>query len=210
MRRNTTNNLWSLPKSIYAGDTEIPIRTDFRVVLDLLTALSDPDMEGETKAETNEIKAMLMTEIMIPDCEKYITPENAMEVIQALSNFIDMDNDEISHGKPQPRVMDWEQDARLIIPAVNKVVGHDIRSDEYVHWWTFLAAYLEIGECTFSHILSLRQKKAKGKKLEKYEQDFIRENKNLVYLKERKTEQEEREDREEREALRRLIYGDRK
>ncbi len=96
------------------------------------------------------------------------------------------------------------------LPHSYKVVGHDVRGDEYMHWWTFLSGYLEIGECTFSHVISIRQKKAKGKKLEKWEQEFAKENKNLVYLKQRKSEEEERQDREEREALRRIIYGDRK
>lgn len=207
MPRNTTNNLWSLPQSVFVNDMEIPIRTDFRVVLDLLTAMSDPDMEGETKEETDEIKAMLMLEIMVPDY-KNLDSEIIMDVLKAISEFIDMNvEDEIDDSKPRPKTMDWQQDARLIIPAVNKVVGHEIRSEQYMHWWTFLSAYLEIGESTFSHILAIRQKKAKGKKLEKWELDFIRENKNLVLLKEKKTEEQKKRQEEENEALRRLIYG---
>jgi hypothetical protein len=36
--------------------------------------------------------------------------------------------------------------------------------------------YLAIGECSFSEIVSIRSKIAKGQKLEKYEQKFKREN----------------------------------
>ena len=48
---------------------------------------------------------------------------------------------------------------------------------QYLHWWTFLGAYMEIGESLFSQILSVRMKKAKGKKLEDWEREFYKENK---------------------------------
>ena len=101
--------------------------------------------------------------------------------------------------------MDWEQDATLIIPAVNRVVGREIRADKYMHWWTFLSSYMEIGECTFTHILSIRQKRATGKKLEKWEQDYIRDNKDVVLLKNKLTEQEKREREEDEKALKELL-----
>lgn len=211
MRRNTISSIWELPTSVYVDGYEIPIRTDFRAVLDLLTALDDPEMVGNTKAETEQIQALLMLEIMVPDYENVVPQNKVKDVLNAISDFIDMSvEEEIDTSKPHPKTMDWQQDARLIIPAVNKVVGHDIRTDQYVHWWSFLSAYLEIGESTFSHIISIRQKKAKGKKLEKWELDFIRENKNLVLLKEKKTEEERKQQDAEREALRKLIHGDKK
>ena len=150
-------NLWELPTSVTANGHEYPIRTDYRAVLDVLTALSDKDM-GVEKTD-----------------------------------------------KPSPRVMDWEQDATLIIPAVNRVVGREIRADKYMHWWTFLSAYMEIGECTFTHILSIRQKRATGKKLEKWEQDYIRDNKDVVLLKDKLTAQEKREREEDEKALKELL-----
>ena len=78
--------------------------------------------------------------------------------------------------------MDWEQDAPHIIPAVNKVLGGEVRSMRELHWWTFLSAYMEIGQSLFSSVLSVRQKKAKHKKLEKDEEEFYRENKALIDL----------------------------
>ena len=101
--------------------------------------------------------------------------------------------------------MEWEQDATLIITAVNRVVGREIRADKYMHWWTFLSAYMEIGECTFTHILSIRQKRDTGKKLEKCEQDYIRDNKDVVLLKDKLTEQEKREREEDEKALKELL-----
>lgn len=195
-------NLWELPTSVTVNGHEYPIRTDYRAVLDLLTALSDRDMTGDTPQETNYIQCELIREIMFEDPDS-ISTDDIVDAIKAVTNFIDMG---IGHDdKKSPRIMDWEQDATLIIPAVNRVVGREIRADKYMHWWTFLSAYMEIGECTFTHILSIRQKKATGKKLEKWEQDYIRQNKDVVLLKAKLTEQEKREREEEEKFLKELL-----
>lgn len=196
-------NLWELPTSVFANGHEYQIRTDFRVVLDLLTALSDKEMQGESERETKLIQFELVRQIMFIDCDS-ILMEDMEEAMKAVSDFVDMGL-KTNSDKPHPRVMDWEQDASLIIPAINRVVGREIRADSYMHWWTFLAAYLEIGECSFTHILSIRQKKAKGKKLEKWEQEYIRENKDLVLLKEKLTDSEKAEKDEEKKALEDLL-----
>lgn len=197
------SSLWELPTSITVKGHEYPIRTDFRAVLDLLTALSDKDMQGESEEETNLIHAELILQIMFVDYES-IPNEDINECILKISEFVDM-GISTDDNKPHPKVMDWEQDATLIIPAVNKVVGREIRADKYMHWWTFLSAYLEIGECTFSHILSIRQKKASGKKLEKWEQEYIRDNKNLVLLHEKLTDEEKLDVENDKKALTDLL-----
>ena len=56
---------------------------------------------------------------------------------------------------------------------------------------------MEIGESLFSNIVHIRQKKAKGKKLEKWELDFYKENQSLIDFKQK----DQRSD-EEKEALR--------
>ena len=72
----------------------------------------------------------------------------------------------------------------------------EVRADSYLHWWSFLSAYMEIDNKTlFSNILSIRIKKSKGKKLEKWEQEFYRENKSLIDLKRKLTAEEEEEER---------------
>lgn len=195
-------NLWELPTSVTANGHEYPIRTDYRAVLDVLTALSDKDMTGDTPAETNYIQSEIIRQIMFEDPDS-IPDEDLEDALNGVAEFIDMGVE--NTDRQSPRVMDWEQDATLIIPAVNRVVGREIRADKYMHWWTFLSAYMEIGECTFTHILSIRQKRATGKKLEKWEQDYIRDNKDVVLLKDKLTEQEKREREEDEKALKELL-----
>ena len=68
-------------------------------------------------------------------------------------------------------------------PAVNKVAGMEVRSVPYMHWWTFLGYFESVDpDGLFGTVLSLRQKKARGKKLEKYEQEFWRNNKAIMAL----------------------------
>ena len=61
-----------------------------------------------------------------------------------------------------------------------------------LHWWTFLSAYMEIGgDCLFSQIVSIRDKQARKKKLEKHERDWLRRNGDLVRLKSQYTKEDE-------------------
>ena len=81
----------------------------------------------------------------------------------------------------------------------SEIEDEDSDSDEYdietntggLHWWTFLSAYMEIGgDCLFSQIVSIRDKKARGKKLEKYEKDWLRRNSDLVEFKVKYSDEE--------------------
>ena len=97
--------------------------------------------------------------------------------------------------------MDWEQDACIILPAVNRVLGGEVRAMPYLHWWTFLGAYMEIGESLFSTVLSIRDKRARGRKLETWEQEFYKANRALIELKKPETE----DDKARRAALKELF-----
>lgn len=174
---------WELPTSLNIGGVDWNIRTDFRAILDILKYFNDPEYEPDERWE-------VCLTILYKDFED-MPPELWNEAMERAVDFIDMGITD--DGKPKPHVMDWEQDAPVIIPSVNRVLGTEIRAVKYMHWWTFLGAYMEIGESLFAQILEIRTKKAKGKKLEKWEQEFYRENKELVELKKKYTEEEEAE-----------------
>ena len=97
--------------------------------------------------------------------------------------------------------MDWEQDAHAIIADVNKVAGCEVRSLPYLHWWTFLSYFQAIGEGQLSTLVSIRDKIRRGKKLEKWEQDYYRENKNRIDFKKKYSA----EDIAEQERLKKLL-----
>lgn len=177
---------WTLPTSIHVMGVDWDIRTDFRDVIDVLNNFSNADFD----ADERWLYALYN---LIIDFDNLPSEYYGLAAVE-LKSFIDMGVPQ-DEKKNDPKLMDWEHDASLIIPAVNRVIGHEVRAEKYMHWWTFLSSYMEIGECSFTHILNMRMKKAKGKKLESWEKEYIRENKTLVELKAKKTAEELEEER---------------
>ena len=167
---------YDLPTSVTINEVKYAINTDFRCILDIMEVLSDNEL-------TDRERAFFALGFFYPEVElKTASKEFLEEAVKQFFWFINGGEEE-KNSKKQPKVVDWQQDFPHIIAPVNRVFGHDIRSDSYVHWWTFLSAYMEIGECLFSQIVSIRHKRATGKKLEKYEKDWYRQNRKLVDFK---------------------------
>lgn len=177
-------NVWELPTSLEVNGHSYPIRADFRAILDILSIFSNPLYTPQESWECALI-------IAFPDYEE-IPKEDLEGCMEQLSLFIDGGVERVD-AKGKPSLMNWNQDAPIVIPAVNRVLGQEVRAQEFVHWWTFLGAYMEIGECLFSNVLSIRNKKLKGKPLEKYEQEYYRENKDTIDIKQPETEEEKAE-----------------
>lgn len=172
-----------LPRELEVAGKQYAVRTDFRDILKILVAFNDPELEDSERV-------YICLFILYEDFQS-IPVRDYEAAFKAALSFIDQGAGEIKKSaKRSPRVMDWEQDENLIFPAVNKVAGFETRSAEYIHWWTFLGYYMEVSEGIFSTVLSLRMKKAKGKKLEKWEREFWAANKDLCVLHEKLTEEE--------------------
>ncbi|MBR1750848.1 MAG: hypothetical protein IJ740_08220 [Ruminococcus sp.] len=172
------------------------IRSDFRAVLQIFTALADPDLDSREKC-------YITLKCLFKDFES-IPPEDIAEAAEKAYWFAD--GGDIPKGGPAPvRIIDWQQDEHLIFPAVNKAAGFETRAVKYLHWWTFLGLFAEVGEGLFSQVMSIRTKRAKGKKLDKWEQEFLREHKHLVELKARLTEEEQAAEQADEEFLKELL-----
>lgn len=190
---------WDLPTSLEVGGKEYKIRTDYRVILDILSAMNDPEIfePGMTEEEKKAEQILTMLQILYIDFDSM--PEKDWKgAAEKAVEFIDCGIK--GDDTPKPRTMDWQQDAPIIAPEISKVAGRDIRIGE-THWWEFFGYYLGIGEGVFSTIVNIREKRRKGKKLEKWEKEFYQNNKSLVDLKINKKERSD----EEKEALRELF-----
>ena len=174
--------IYTLPKSLEVGGVDYEIRTDYRVILDAISALNDPDLLPIERAEA-------CVRIIFPDWKKI---DDHSEAYEQCLWFIACGETETDVRK-KPKVMDWEQDFDLINPPVNRVLGYDCRREEPTHWWTFIAAYYEIGECAFSCVTRIRQKIAKGKPLDKWEKEYYSEHFESVNLKQRISTEEQAE-----------------
>ena len=170
---------YDLPSSLHIGNREYRIRTDFRDILNILIAMNDPDLDMQCKAA-------VLLKILFPEWSQ-IPPEHLEEAYRKACDFIDCGQKD--DGKSHPGTVDWKQDAGIIIPAVNAIAHMEVRSLPHLHWWTFIGYFMEIRESLFSSVLNIRQKRAKHQKLEKWEQDFYRENRDIIDLKKKDSEE---------------------
>lgn len=171
---------WQLPTSVELGGREHAFRSDFRDVLEVVSAMSDPSIPEDERGLACLVK-------FYEDVDG-IPASLRQDAADYMLWFVG------GGGKPMPRrsakVMDWEQDADMIAAPINRVLGYECRSCEYLHWWTFLAAYMEVGDCLFAQVVAIRDKQRRGKKLEKHEREFYARNRELVDMKVEQTEQE--------------------
>lgn len=166
---------YDLPLAVKVGEKEFKIREkcDYRIVLKCIKALKDVNLSEETR-----VKCAL---IIFYEDYKNITNSDIKEAIEGMLNVIGYG--ETHNDANKPATMDWEHDFKQIAPPISRVLGYSVRDPEkYTHYWDFIGAYLEIGDCAFATIMSIRQKRMKGKKLEKYEEEFYQENRKIIEL----------------------------
>ena len=178
---------YGLPKSINIGGEDLAIRYDFRVIMDIFEVLNDPDLSEEDRAVD-------VLQIFYVDFEKITDYPAALD---ACMKFLNGGKEEEKRKQNQPKLVEWTQDFPYIVAPINRVLGYETRAVPYdpeantggVHWWTFLSAYMEIGDCMFAQIVGIRSKKAKGKKLDKADREFYIKNKDAIDIKVKYSEQ---------------------
>ena len=166
--------MYEIPTTIVIDGQEFPIRCkgDYRMVLDCFVCLNDFELE-----EQERVIACL---IIFYECFNTVQDvysvdgELLKKMVQAMYDFFSCGENPM---KSMPyKTIDWTKDGQLIASAVNKVAHVEVRSLEYLHWWTFLGYFSEVGESVLSTVVSIRNKIKRGKKLEKYEKEFKNEN----------------------------------
>lgn len=171
--------VYDLPTSLEIQGREYEIRSDYRAILDICMALSEKDIDDQDRS-------FVVLTIFYPEIDEM--PQNAwQEAVEKCLWFINGGEDE--QERKGPRVMDWEQDFKLIAAPINRVLGQEVRAMKYLHWWSWLSAYMEIGgDCTYAQVVGIRDKLAKHKKLDKSEREWYSKNHNLVDFKRKYTD----------------------
>ena len=182
----------ALPKALEVSGVICPIRTDFRVALMIFEAYNDPDIPQVEKSW------------ICLNCLYIELPDDTAAALEQAMWFLN-GGDKIKLRKMPAKVIDWGQDEALIFPAVNRVAGCETRELDYLHWWTFLGYFSEIGECLYSQVMNIRQKRAAGKKLEKWEREFLNTHKEMIVIHEKLTAEEQRALDDEQAALDTLV-----
>ena len=166
--------MYSIPTSLYFNEADHPIRNkgDYRMILDCFTVLGAVEL---TKQERLIACLIIFYEEVneLLDLNKLGDLDVAVKEMYWFFNC----GQKESPGRNIPyKLIDWDQDSQLISSAVNKVANTEIRAVPYLHWWTFMGYYMAIGESPLSTVVGIRSKIKRHKKLEKYEQEFKREN----------------------------------
>lgn len=172
--------MYDLPTSLNVCGVDYEIRSDYRAALDVLTVFAAVDL-------TNEQKVLAALDIFYPDFLK-MPDEHIPEAVKQMTWFLDCGDE--GDNRKRPKLMDWEQDFQYIVAPINRVIGQEVRAMPYFHWWSFVSAYYELGDCLFANIVRIRSLKAKGKTLDKADREFYRENRRIVDLKRTLTEEE--------------------
>nr|DAG28533.1 MAG TPA: hypothetical protein [Caudoviricetes sp.] len=180
--------MWDLPLSVKIDGTEYKIRNkcDYRVVLDVISALSDKELDDDSKLKCAlyifyEDLSVLSEIIENSEFEKY--QDTIKKLYDGMMKVINL-GAEIDVNEPEkPKMMDWEHDYNNVTPPISRVLGYSVRDkNNYTHWYDFIGAYMEIGDCYFAQIVSIRSKIRKGKKLDEQDRQFYKEHKKEIDL----------------------------
>ena len=165
--------LGDLPQTLDVGGKAYRIRSDFRSIFRIIAAFADDALTGQEKVYVT-LKQIYRDFDQIP-LEQY------GEAYERAMWFINCGEQPTESHTPQ--IVDWLHDEQMIFPAVNKAAAQEVRLVSYMHWWTFMGFFRSIDrEDTYGYVLMLRQKRAQGKPLEKWEAEFWNRNRDICDL----------------------------
>ena len=167
--------MYTLPNSIIIGDTEYAIRNngDYRTILDCFSALEDIELPQQYRIYSALI--IFYGGINSVDDVENKLGENVEEAVNKMFDFFNCGQENVGM-QVNYKLIDWEQDSQIISAAINNVARREIRSEPYLHWWTFMGYYCSIGESILSTVVNIRNKIVKNINLEKHEKEFKRNN----------------------------------
>jgi hypothetical protein len=130
---------------------ECAIETDFRVCLRVIMAFEDADL---TALE----KQMVLLQALYPE-----KPENLKVAFEQGVKFLNGGKTSKETDGETQRLFSFERDAALIYSAVQQTHGIDLQNTEYLHWWKFLALFMDLGpDTTFCNLVNLRRRVKSG------------------------------------------------
>ena len=142
-----------LPESVEIGGKSYPIETDFRACLRTIMACEDAELTGYEKSQV--ILFNLFLEV----------PDDIAAALEKAQWFLDGGErqQDQKQEEQRPRVYSFTKDSKFIYAAFRQTHGIDLQI-EHMHWWKFIALFMDVGEkTTFSQLVSLRQRIKTGK-----------------------------------------------
>lgn len=113
-------------------------------------------MAFEDEELTGYEKQLVMLQLLYKNI-----PENIQVATTQGVKFLDGGEVKVEEEglEPQPRLYSFSKDSGFIFSAFMQTHGIDLTSTENLHWWKFLALFLDLGQdTTFCNLTSLRKK----------------------------------------------------
>lgn len=156
-----------LPEEILVHGQAFPIFSDFRTCLTIILAFEDPEL------------ALIEKQMILLD---NLYKEKPSDLTEATIKAIEFLNGGVpSESAEGPRLYSFEKDSSFIYAAFQQTHGINL-SQVSLHWWEFLALFMDLGsETTFSGLVSLRRKLKTGRAT-KEEREAAREMGSLITL----------------------------
>jgi hypothetical protein len=141
----------ALPETIDISGEIYKINSDFRTCLKIIMAFEDETLTGYEK------QIILLSNLY------QTVPANTQYAISQANLFLNggkSDSDEGGDGSP--RLYSFIKDANFIFAAFRQTHGIDLQKAD-LHWWEFLALFMDLGgETTFSNLIGLRKRVKNG------------------------------------------------
>ena len=148
----------TLPDAVEIEGKEFAINTDFRDCLKVVMAFEDEELTGFEKQ-------MILLQVMYP-----VKPDDTEKAIEMAVKFLDGNADgdgEKADETPDEnpvRLFSWAKDANFIFAAFRQTHGIDLDKEKDLHWWKFIALFMDLGsETFFCNLTALRKRIFSGK-----------------------------------------------
>ena len=169
--------MYSLPKTITTSTGQefaITNNGDYRVVLQCFEAMNDSELSEDERVLASLL--IFYNEFQDYDDLTQLDETTTNELVKSMYSFFNCNQPESIGYDANKKLIDWDQDEHIIVAAINNVANTEVRSLDYLHWFTFMGYYLSVGESVLSTVVSIRDKIVSGKKLEDYERKFKQSN----------------------------------
>lgn len=166
-------DILKLPVTLNVKGRDFAINADFRPCLNIMRMFERNDLTDREKIEC------MVGILYVDEIPDELLPDAAQEAVW----FLNLGDDVQDKGnRGVGRLFSWEQDLKFIISAVDKSAGFSIRSREFYHFWEFMSAFFESGECVFNTLVHQRKLKKTGKQT-KADREWWAENRDIAELK---------------------------
>jgi hypothetical protein len=139
-----------LPDAVEIDGKEYKLRTDYRGCLKILEAFEDPDLSEQEKY-------FVLLNILFEEF-----PTDTARAIELGLKFINS-GDEIKEPDETPmRLFSFDHDGNYIYAAFQQTHGIDLEKTN-LHWWKFLALFMDLGsETAFCQLVAFRKRVKSG------------------------------------------------